>query len=213
MHFAKPVRILVLAALTMAGGSAAAMDPAPVEAGWKEVELNFFYNGRTSFYTCDSIERKITRILVEIGARKSPDVRATGCFSNFSPERFQTVRIRMAVPVPISPGEGLSPEEKSRRELVAKVRGEAPGEGIDERFPAAWERVEFSRKSRFVEDGDCELLEQLELQVFRKLDIRVIDDGGWCVPGQVRFGQLNMEIETLKALPDVDEAAPATPPP
>lgn len=184
---------------------AAAAEGEPVQAVWQESEIDFVYLGRTSFYSCDSIERKIERILKEIGAREDVEVRAFGCTSWFTPERFMSVRIKAAVPAPVVPGEGLDPEERSRRELVARVRGESAADvELTAQFPAEWQRVSFSRKTRYLEDGDCELLEQLESQVLKKLELRVVRDDNWCIPGQVRFGSLNLEVEALKALPTPD---------
>lgn len=191
--------------LATAAVAPAGPETEPVQAVWQDSEIDFVYLGRTSFYSCDSIERKIERILREIGAREDVEARAFGCTGWFTPERFMSVRIKVAVPVPVVPGQGLEPEERSRRELVARVRGESAADGeLIAQFPAEWERVTFSRKTRFLEDGDCELLEQLENRVLKKLEIRIVHEGNWCIPGQVRFGSLNLEVEALKALPTPD---------
>jgi hypothetical protein len=49
------------------------------------------------------------------------------------------------------------------------------------------------------------LLEQLARSVFPKLEINVVDDRNACIPGQVRPGQINLEVEVLKALPTPDD--------
>lgn len=199
------------AALFLVSPGVLAQEPAPqapVQAYWKESELAFTYMGRTTFYSCDALEDKVSRILRELGAREDLEVRATGCWNWTVPERFVTVRIRLALPVLADPGEGLSPEERSRRELVARVRGdEAPDLELLEPFPATRERVTLSRRLRFLEDGDCELVEQLDLQVFRKLDIGGTGSTFWCIPGRIRHGQLDYEADVLKALPSPDEPA------
>lgn len=176
----------------------------PVQAVWKETEVDFTYMGQTTFYSCDSLERKITRILKEIGAREDVRVRAFGCTSWFSPERFMTVRINVAIPSPAVPGAGVDPQERSRRELVQRVRGESPADDEAGQFSAAWKRVTLSRKSRYLEEGDCELVEQLESRVLKKLDIRTVRADNRCIPGQIRFGQLDLEVEALMALPNPD---------
>lgn len=210
MQVRRAMRILLLATTLLAAMSAVAaevVENAPVQAVWKDAEIDFTYIGRTSFYSCDSLEQKVRRVLKEVGAREDLRVRTHGCDTLFSPERFMTVRIKLAIPAAVAPGEGLAPEERSRRELVARVRGE-PAADLEaaEQFPATWKRVRFSRKSQFLDDGDCELIEQLQTHVFTKLDIRVIAKDNWCIPGQVNFGQLNLEVETLVALPKPDSA-------
>ncbi len=201
---------LALAAPLVLAAAALAAEGEPVQAVWQESEIDFVYLGRTSFYSCDSIEHKIERILKELGAREDVQARASGCTSWFTPERFMNVRIKVALPVATVPGQGLAPEERSRRELVARVRGESPVDvELAAQFGAEWKRVTFSRRSRYLEDGDCELLEQLESRVLRKLDLRIVREDNWCIPGQVRFGALNLEVDALVALPKPDDAQDA----
>lgn len=194
---------------------AAPVQALPVQAIWKEAQVNFTYIARTSFYSCDSLERRIERILKDVGARDDIDVRAYGCADSFAPDRFTNVRIKLAIPTAIVPGAGLDAEERSRRELVAKVRGESPADlELAAQFPATWKRVTFSRRTRYLEDGDCELVEQLENGVLEKLDMRIVRSNSSCIPGQIRFGQLNLEVEALVALPSPDtptEGAPQSP--
>jgi hypothetical protein len=200
-----PMLAVALLATSSIAAEAPVPDSEPVQAVWKDAQIDFTYIGRTSFYSCDSLEYKVARILKDIGAREDLKVRANGCSTLFAPDRFMSVRITLAIPVVLEAAEGLAPDEKSRRELVARVRGEdAPDFEVVEQFPASWKRVKFSRKSRFLDDGDCELVEQLQTRVFKKLDIRVIREDNWCIPGRINFGQLNLEVETLVALPKPD---------
>lgn len=207
MQVRNAMALLALAMPVMLWSSVWSMEPEPVNATWKQSEIDFVYLGRTSFYSCDSLRDRIERVLEELGARDDLVVRASGCMSQISAEAFTTVRIRVTTPVLVDPDAALKADEKSRRELVARVRGEsnADAEVIDQ-FPAAWTRVRFTDRSRIVDDGDCELLEQLEARVFPKLGIHVVKDRNSCVPGQVRHGQLDLEVEALKALPSADDA-------
>ena len=139
-------------------------------------------------------------------ARDDLAVRDVGCFGSFAPDRFSRVRIKAAVPVVAAPG-GLAPDERSRRELVFRVRGQQPSE--DEllgQFPATWQTVRFTDRSRIVDDGDCELLEQMAYSVFKPLGIEVVRGNNRCVPGQIRYGQLDFQIKALKAMPRPDDA-------
>jgi len=180
--------------------------PDAVVATWKEAEINFTYIGRTSFYTCDSLRDKVARILLSVGAREDLVVRGIGCFGR-EIDTFTRVRIKVAVPEVAAPG-GLEPEERSRRELVSRVRGETPSEAeLEGRFPAKWETIKFSGRDRVVEDGDCELLEQMNYAVFKPLGLEVPHGKIRCIPGEIRMGQVNFDMKVLKALPKPDDAA------
>lgn len=194
-----------LAILLGSGLAAMEPEPAPVVATWKETQLDFTYIGRTSFYTCDSLSAKVERILEAAGARDDLVVRGFGCFGPSDFDRFMRVRIKVAVPMVAEPG-GLSPEERNRRELVSRVRGEQPTEeDLLGQFPATWETVRFTGRSRIVDDGDCELLEQMAYGVFKPLGIEVLRGGNRCIPGEVRHGQLDFQLKALKALPKPDD--------
>jgi len=210
MRFQTGVFAIGGALAMLVGGSVAAMEPVsvpePVVATWKEAQIDFTYIGRTSFYTCDSLREKVARILRAAGARDDLVVSSFGCFGPSDFDRFTRVRIKASVPVVAEPG-GLAPEERSRRELVSRVRGEQPSEEeLLGQFPAAWQTVKFSGRSRIVDDGDCELLEQMAYSVFKPLGIEVVRGNNRCVPGVVRYGQIDFQLKALKALPKPDDA-------
>lgn len=202
----RPIFGILAIVLPFLSPSAAPQEP--LQAVWQEQEIDFTYMGRTSFYSCDSIEHKVERVLREVGVREQDlKVDARGCWDFLRPERMIRMRIFAAVPATVTAGGGLSAQEKARRELVAKVRGESSRDlELTEQFPAQWQTVTFNRRSRYLEDGDCELLEQLENQVFPKLGIETTRDDTWCVPGQITMGQLNLEVRVLKAAPKPDDA-------
>ncbi len=214
MRFQAVVFAVVSLFAMLIGGSLAAMEPASapapapesVVATWKEAQIDFTYMGHTSFYSCESLRQKVAAILKEAGARDDLVVRDVGCFGSFAPDRFARVRIKAAVPVVADP-DGLAPDERSRRELVSRVRGEQPSEeALLGQFPATWEIVRFTDRTRIVDDGDCELLEQMSHGVFKPLGIEVLRGNNRCIPGQVRYGQLDFQLKALKALPKPDEA-------
>ncbi len=210
MQIRKALAVLVGIATLPGGGGVAAMEPepAPVVATWKEAEIDFTYIGRTSFYTCESLRQKVARILQAAGARDDLVVRSSGCFGASEVDTFTRVRIKAAVPAVADQG-GLAPEERSRRELVSRVRGEQPSEeDLLGQFPATWQTIRFTgrNRERIVDDGDCELLEQMSYGVFKPLGIEVLRDNTRCIPGEVRYGQLDFQIKALKALPKPDDA-------
>lgn len=209
MRFQTVVFAIAGAFVMLPGGRLAAMEPAPapepVVATWKEAQIDFTYIGRTSFYSCESLRQKVAAILKEAGARDDLVVRDVGCFGSFAADPFSRVRIKAAVPVVAEPG-GLTPEERSRRELVFRVRGEQPSEQeLLGQFPATWQTVRFTGRSRIVDDGDCELLEQMSYSVFKPLGIEVLRGNNRCIPGEVRYGQLDFQLKALKAMPKPDD--------
>ncbi len=210
MQIQKALAVMAGVAALLGGDGLAAMepDPAPVVATWKEAEINFTYIGRTSFYTCESLRQKVARILQAAGARDDLVVRSSGCFGASDIDKFTRVRIKAAVPVVADEG-GLTPDERSRRELVARVRGEQPSEvELLGQFPATWQTIRFTgrNRDRVVDDGDCELLEQMSYAVFKPLGIEVLRGNNRCIPGEVRYGQLDFQLKALKALPKPDDA-------
>lgn len=208
MQFQKALAVVTGIAALLGGGGLAAMepDPVPVVATWKEAQIDFTYIGRTSFYTCESLRAKVARILMAAGARDDLIVRSSGCFGASDIDTFTRVRIKAAVPVVAEEG-GLAPDERSRRELVSRVRGEQPSEEeLLGQFPATWQTIRFTGRSRIVDDGDCELLEQMSYAVFKPLGIEVLRGNNRCIPGEVRYGQLDYQIKALKAATKPDDA-------
>jgi hypothetical protein len=91
----------------------------------------------------------------------------------------------------------------SKRELASRATGQAVPEAEGTaRFPAIPRRVEFtSRPTGPLEDGDCELMEQLRDQVMVPLGAKIIDNGVRCVPRQVRPGAVRLTVEVLQPVP------------
>jgi hypothetical protein len=198
------VRSLVLVSVAVLGLTAGAhAEDQPVQAVWKRHEIDFFYQGFSTFYTCDGIEERVETILKGLGAKDVKAI-ATGCFSN-EVSQSPHVRIVAKMPVEATP-EVLAELEKGRtqRELTARVRGERPEE-VTAQFPATWKRVSLSPGKLGIESGECELIEELQRKVFPKLAIRVVKDQTNCIPRQHNIGQPRLEVEALSALPSPDE--------
>jgi hypothetical protein len=190
-------------AQTTADASPAVAAPA-VNAVWTEHEFTFTYFGRGTYYGCGGLDNKIEYILTELGAR--PDVRVTSaCMDGSGVQLMPSARIKVAVPTELTP-ELLAQLEaqKSKRELVAKAKGS--GTAIDvatAQFPAERRIVEFEgRRLDRVNDGDCELLEQLLPQVLEKLGVREVPGSSLtCMPRQSQFGAVHLKLESLHAKP------------
>jgi len=191
-------------AQTAADARAAAAGPV-VNAVWAEHEFMFTYFGRGTYYSCDGLANKIEYILEALGARPDPKV-WVGCVEGPGIQQIPTARIKVAVPTEATP-ELLAAiaAGKSKRELVSRVQGsDAVVDVAAAQFPAQGQVVEFvGRRKDHIEDGDCELLEQLLPQVLEPLGVRVAPGSSrlLCTPRQSQFGSVQLRLESLHALP------------
>jgi hypothetical protein len=177
---------------------------ASVNAVWTEHEFTFTYFGRGTYYGCGGLDNKIAYILTELGARPEPWVQVN-CLDGTGVQLMPTARIRVAVPAEVTP-ELLTQLEakKSKRELVAKTQGK--GAAVDvatAQFPAERRIVEFTgRRLGRIDDGDCELFEQLLPQVLEPLGIRAAPGSSLaCMPRTSQFGAVHLKLESLHAKP------------
>lgn len=206
-----PLLALAVAAVGAPAGAQTAADASPAGAGptvaavWTEHEFTFTYFGRGTYYACGGLENKIAHILTELGARPEPWVRV-GCLDGTGVQLMPTARIRVAVPAAVTP-ELLAQLEadKPKRELIAKAQGH--GAVVDvatAQFPAQRQVVEFvGRRKDRIDDGDCELLEQLLPQVLEPLGVREAPGSSRlrCVPRQAQVGSVQLRLESLHAKP------------
>jgi hypothetical protein len=190
-------------ARTAADASPAGTAPT-VNAVWTEHEFTFTYFGRGTYYSCGGLENKIEYLLTQLGARPEPRV-TVSCLDGGGVQAMPTARIKVAVPTVVTPELLAQLEaEKSKRELVAKVQRN--GSAVDvatAQFPAEHRIVEFEgRRLDHIEDGDCELLEQLLRQVLEPLGIREAPDSSLtCIPRMSQFGSVHLKLESLHAKP------------
>ncbi len=180
---------------------------APVPAIWKPQEINFYLHTTTSIYSCRSVADQVRRVLLALGVEPGVTVRSSGCYDN-ELTRTPYLRIKLVSPVEATP-QALAALEKSRstRELVARVKGESPIE-LTGQFPAQWSKVSLSRGQLGLQEGDCELIDELKRIVLPKLAVRVVNDDMKCMPYSLTMGQPRLEVEALTQMPEpsVDEA-------
>ena len=179
--------------------------PQPVQAIWKNQEFAFFFQSQTTFYSCSSLEAKLERILSALGARK-PYVKVRSVDCQTGPVRMPRVIVNMTAPVEAT-AQALAERDKgkSKRELAARVRGEAEDPAALAEFPAHWKRVSLSRGAVDLEPGDCELIDELRRKVLPRLAIRIVKDSTHCTPQQLTLGQPQLEVEALTEIPKPDE--------
>lgn len=182
----------------------AGADAAPtVEATWVENEVEFTYMSFTTYYSCDGLRTKLRWLMKEIGARPDFNVNVTGCVGQ-GPEAMPRVKIRAALPQEATPElMARLAEGAAKRELVARATGKA--DTVDEptaRFPARARRIELrDRSGSHIEDGDCDLVEQLRDKAFPQLGVKIVDDQMRCMPNTVALGGVRLTIEVLEAVP------------
>lgn len=190
----------LLVGLSCAHDGVAAEEQAPVQAIWKQQEINFYFQSFTTFYSCRSLADRVEELLGALGASPQTKVRSSGCVGN-EIARTPYLRINVASPAEATPA-ALAEVEKTRstRELAARVRGERATDPAD-RFPAYWKPVSLSRGEFNLEPGDCELIEQLKRKVLPKLAVRVVKDDLQCSPHQLTLGQPRLEVQALTEVP------------
>jgi hypothetical protein len=207
-----PALLLAFAATAVGApaGAQKAADASPAEAAptvnavWTEHEFTFTYFGRGTYYACGGLDNKIEYILTALGARPEPWVQVN-CLDGTGIQLMPTARIKVAVPSEVTPALLAQLEAaKSKRELIAKTQGK--GAAVDvatAQFPAERRIVEFTgRRLGRIDDGDCELFDQLLPQVLEPLGIREAPGSSLtCMPRASQFGSVHLRLESLHAKP------------
>lgn len=210
--------VLWLALLFSAPGMAeptAAPAPAsaaePVQAIWKHQEIVFHYQSFRVFYSCTGLEGKVENIMRALGVHADVRVRSADCPSSVA--RMPRVVMRVVSPVEATP-EALAERDKNKsvRELVERIRGKSdhPLDSL-EQFPAQWRKLSLSRGRLNLQEGDCELIEQIKKKVLPQLAVRVVKDDVLCNPHQATLGQPRLEVEALMEMPKPDDKPDDTP--
>lgn len=213
------IRSAVFTGLALTGLAAAVANAQPaspaadapggtVNAVWVDHDLSFTYTGFTTHYSCNGLESKLEYVLRQLGARPGYKVTSAGCL-NSGPELMPHVRIRAALPAEATPAV-LAELQKTRaeREQVALASGKDGQDASAAQFPAAWRVVKFEGTSTSdVQDGDCELMEQLVDRLFKPLGIVQVEGSSLhCVPHQVTINAVNLKVRVLSAIAPAGEA-------
>ncbi len=126
-------------------------------------------------------------------------------------EQATSIRIEAMFPVEVTPKvlEELD-KDKSRRELVSRVTGNAAAAFNDPiLFEAQRQEVTLSHRTTRLRGEDCDLLEQMSQQVFRRLNVRVVRRSFNCqgasnIPPQITVESL-LPTGRLKPMPDPEQ--------
>ncbi len=171
------------AALMVAFLCAGAGPPALAAAGsgeqaavWVQKEVNFRYVGFTTKYSCDGLQDKMRRILLQLGARDDLKMTGYGCVGVNSPETTPGVRIVMHV---------LQPASATAGQTMA----------------AHWETVDLlADRDLFDAARDCELISQLKRDVLPLFAVRHIDYSAACSAHTPLVGGTRLKADLLVAV-------------
>lgn len=210
----RALAIVVATACAFAAPLAArAAEPAPVEAVWQQHEMDFTYMGFTSLYSCDGLEDKLKRLLIAAGARRDAKVSARGCELGHSyVARMPRAKLVFHTLVPAPAGAAPAPAAAAPTQPPPKQLGrDAPKLRKDPPPPepavGTWREIEFrSRTPRWLEPGDCELVEQFRREVLPKFTTRDVVGSVRCTPYQQSVLDIRLTFSVLAPLPDVDVA-------
>ena len=125
-------------------------------------------------------------------------------------EQSARVRVRAMMPIELTP-EVLAEidKDKSRRELISRVTGNAAKSDDPIVFPAQRVHVELSHRSIGLEPRDCALLEEMSRSVFRKAQLRVIHESS-CDRREMSRLPPQLTVEALMpVMPRTPQLAPA----
>jgi len=151
---------------------------APVPTVWQPHKAGFDYIGLTSTYTCDGLQSKVRQLLVYLGARKDLTVSATGC----GPSDFPM-------------GGVVRVDVEFQTLAVAPDTLATPGHGY-------WAPLRVAaRRPTFIENGDCELIDQIHHLVTDNFSLRNLDYDARCTPHDVYMDSFDVRGEVLRATP------------
>lgn len=148
------------------------------------------------------------------------DRSGSSTFGNRANERrpSASIRIRLMMPVELTPAIMKELEkDKSRRELVSRVTRN-PAAAFNEPivFEARRQEVTLSARTVRLEREDCDLLEQMSTQLFRKLNVKVTRRGASCgrdqsqIPPQMTVEAL-VPTGALRPMPDPEKKSGESP--
>lgn len=186
-----------------------AADASPVDAVWVRHERMFSFMGFTSHYSCDGLESKLKTLLRLAGARDDLKVYGSCSEPRGGPSRISTARMTYwTLALPGSPQ--AAPPAADTRNLAHAPKelqaADAPVAAVGQ-----WKKVEVhAGRTRDVEGGDCELVEQFDREVLADFTVRNRASRYSCVPHQISLNGIQMNFEVLAPLPKAAAPKPVS---
>lgn len=201
-----PVHCVLLLSLTVQciaslAAARTAPDDTVVEAIWRIQRLPFEYRSLNTYYSCESLQRKVRAILQLVGAHEAVITQAN-CAA--LPATHIRIQILVATPVPATEENVRAATTfDAKDQLLAQLRQVALPTATDiERFPAQWRtrRLSHIRDLRFTH-SDCDLLRGMHEQVFPKLAVRVTSKPKLSCDARATMARPDVRYEALIAVP------------
>jgi hypothetical protein len=153
-----------------------------IEAQWKVYQIRFNYYPFRTFYSCDAIERKLERLLLLLGARNDARVEMR-CFGNDnlkSRREHRSYKMLLAFAMPV-------PADKT--DITKEI------------IPAEWKETRVAGSlSRYLDGGDCELVDQFQRFVIPHLEIKKSTNSLHCSPMRRPSSKLRIKMTSLRAV-------------
>ncbi len=180
-------RVLIAAALL---SGSAYLSAEAVNARWEPQQLKFHFSGFGVAYSCDGIRSKVKKLLRHFGAHHEVRVAGSCGGDRRRPQPFFNMFLAFSIPVPVAAGE------------------QVPGETFSAEYQ---ELVVGYNKPRYLDYGDCELVEQFRREVLPLFVANGYDTGLSCVPGQRNLGGIAMRLNVLRPIDTIaaNEILPA----
>ncbi|HEU4484695.1 MAG TPA: hypothetical protein VFR96_04335 [Povalibacter sp.] len=168
--------------VTLAGAATATTTQSadPVDAIWKVQTLPFVYRSSATFYNCDVLRQKLRAILLVAGAHPSVNISAQ-CGSGLS--NHIVAQIAVATPVAATPENiETATHFDTTDELIARLHRVAlPDASTLAHFTANWREQSLSSiRDVRITLADCELLQDLEEQIFSHIDVELVQKRPGC---------------------------------
>lgn len=180
-HLRGAALAVALSICAAAGASPAANQPAAESASWVQKTVNFRYVGFTTKYSCDGLQDRVRRILLQLGARDDLKLTGYGCVGVNSPETTPGVRIVMH---------------------VLQAANATAGQTV----PAHWKTVDLlADRDPFDAARDCELVSQLHRDVLPLFAPRHVDYSAACSVNTPLIGGTRLKADVL--IPDSSPAS------
>lgn len=192
------IQVLMTSALALSAvaASAPASDRAVIAAIWRMQQFDFTYRSARNFYDCDDLRASLAELLKTLGAHES--VRIQMRCAGFGGIASYRAHISVAVAVEATEENIRAATSFDPREhLVARLGGfTLPTAANVKRFPAAWHSVVLPvGEGHPSNEGECELLSEVQQQIFPRLSVRSVARL-YCLPWATRVTQ-RLEVEAL----------------
>jgi hypothetical protein len=165
------------------------MAPAAEAGVWTKHSYSFAYMGFTSTYSCDGLADKLRQLLLASGARADVKSNPGACASPYG-----------------------RPDKLARAELTFYTLAPAASApaGAEGAANGAWKPVVFGTgKPSWLQNGDCELVDQFQREVLPMFSTRNVDSRMTCIPHQESGSSIRLEFQSFTAQPGADATGPA----